>query len=338
MNPRTSAKAEAFAAALEGGPAVADPALAALVGLAERLTALPLRPAPDFSAALRSQLVDAAAAPTAPAASTATPTTTAGPSALPGTPGWLTGTAAQLATGALAVAVGVVGTGVGASRSLPGDALYGVKRAVERLQLAFADDAVDQADALAERVRTRLEEISALLEGLSLPLDPRTEALVQDTLDRLRADLDELTGLLLAQARAGSSKAMAALEEFSADARMRLSALAAALPAGALRDSAHAATGQVETAAEEAAEIVATTPPTSGPTTVPTSVPTTPPVTSSPTVPTTPPSSPPVVLPTDVPTDLPTGLPTELPTELPTSLPSPTGVPTLPLPGVSLPL
>ena len=330
MNPRTSAKAEAFAAALEGGSAAADPAVAALVGLAERLSSLPLRPAPDFSAALREQLVQSlgtsagAPATVAPAA--------AAPAATSALPAWVTGSTSQLLTGALAVAVGVVGTGVGASRSLPGDPLYPVKGAIERLQLAFADDPVDRADALAERVRERLDEVSALLEGLTLPLDLETERLVQDTLDQLRDDLDELTALLLDEARAGSGRALAALQEFTADARMRLSALASALPAGALQDSARSAVGVVDTVAEEAADIITTTPGTGSPSPAPTGSSSSPGSTTGPT-------TPPTQLPTQLPSDLPTQLPTQLPSNVVPSVPTPTDIPTLlPTPLPSLPV
>jgi hypothetical protein len=215
---RTNRRAEDFDRALtaEGGVHV-DPALRALVAVAGALATIPQRPAPAFREALRTQLMAEAAsiAASAPAASVAA---AAAPAASPvGTLAKvLAKPAMQVATGGLAAAVAVTGVGIGASRSLPGDALYGLKRAAENLQKRTAGGTLAEADSVLEHAGTRIDEVRALIERGGA--DALAE--VERTLDTLRAEIDEATAELLAQARAGSraayDKLTATLGELSA--------------------------------------------------------------------------------------------------------------------------
>jgi hypothetical protein len=196
---RPSRRAEDFDRALsaESG-AKLDPTTAALVAVAGALVALPQRPAPAFRDALRTRLMAEAAsmatAASAPAAAAA------GGSAARGLQHALSKPAMQVATGGLAAAVAITGVGVNTSRSLPGDALYGLKRAAERWQVGLAGGHAAEADALLEHAQTRLDEIRDLLANGSLR---RIEAEIA----ALQAELKSATDRLLAEAKAGSRDA-----------------------------------------------------------------------------------------------------------------------------------
>ena len=76
-------------------------------------------------------------------------------------PAWI-----HLATGTMAVAVGVAGLAVGASRALPGDALYGVKRGAEAVRADLAGMVGGQpalGRAHLSTARTRTGELQTLL-------------------------------------------------------------------------------------------------------------------------------------------------------------------------------
>jgi hypothetical protein len=69
---------------------------------------------------------------------------------------------AALAGGAAALTA-FAGVGVGASRSLPGDAFYGVKRATEHVQLATSFGRQAKGERHLQFARTRLSEVRALV-------------------------------------------------------------------------------------------------------------------------------------------------------------------------------
>lgn len=321
MTNRLNRRAEEFDRALTAeGPHV-DPAIAALVAVAGALAAVPQMRAP-FKDALRTQLMSEAATIAASGVPAAVGAATGGAGHVGSLAKVFAKPAMQVATGGLAVTVAAAGIGVGASRSLPGDALYGVKRVIENLQDGFAGGAVAEADSVLEHAQTRLDEVRALLDRDGAVGD------IEDTLDDLKAELDEATAQLLEHARAGSKAAYDTLKAQIAGIQAELSALREQLPADA-QDELDAAMGTVNTTLA----ILGTLPPPGG--IVPGGPTRTPDVTKSPDAPkTTPPTSPTQTTPPPPP---PTTLLPPPPTSVPPVEPSitvpplPTGTPTLPI-------
>lgn len=160
---RRSAKlAEEFAAALEGRGAASarrDPALSPLLSLAEGLQSVPLAPSADFRDALRRRLL---------AVATVAPVELPAPNPVERAKTWVEGWRVQKAMAAaaasMAAVVGLSAVGVGASRSLPGDALYGVKRSAEGVQLSLARNDVNRGKRHLQHAETRLDEIAQLVD------------------------------------------------------------------------------------------------------------------------------------------------------------------------------
>jgi hypothetical protein len=268
---RTSRGADSFDRALNADAATADPSMAKLVALASALAAVPVVAAPAFRDALRTRLM-AEAATALPAASVPAASV---PAATPsgGLRHVLSRPAMQVATGGLAATVAVTGVGVGASRSVPGDTLYGLKRTIERWQVGLAGDHTDEAAALLEHAQTRLDEVRALLDRGALEQ-------VSGALDALNAELKSATDRLLAAARDGSRAAYDELRAALARFETQLRALYGSLPAGA-RASASAAFATLNVAGARLAAFpappVSTRTPSPTTPTTPTAVVTTPP-------------------------------------------------------------
>ena len=310
---RTNRRAEEFERALSAdGAAQVDPAIMALVAVAGALAAVPQRAAPAFKETLRAQLMSeattmaAASTGASTAAAVSVPAATAPLKALTNV---LAKPAMQLATGGLATAVAVAGVGIGASRSLPGDALYGLKRTVERIQKSFAGGTIAEADAVLEHAGTRVDEVLGLLE--------RDASLgrVEATLNELKHEIDAATADLIEQARAGSAAARAALRATIDDLTARLMALRETLPPEALEEL-DAAMGTL-TSANAILVSLPPLPTTSpAPSKSPTKSPS--PTSTTPTSPTSPPPTgiePTITVPPPPPTTLPP-LPTVDPTAL----------------------
>jgi hypothetical protein len=166
---RQAKLAQEFAAALEGrGVASArrDPALAPLLSLAEGLQSMPLAPAADFRDSLRQRLLAVAAVDTAPVAP---------PSPVERARTWVEGWRVQramtLTAGSMAGVVVLAGVSVGASRSLPGDPLYGIKRSAEGVQLSLARNDVNRGKRHLQHAETRLHEVGDLV-GTDIAIGP----------------------------------------------------------------------------------------------------------------------------------------------------------------------
>lgn len=159
---RQAKLAEEFAAALEGrgvSSARRDPALAPLLSLAQGLETLPLAPAPEFRDALRRRLL---AVSTVPAVELPAPTTAE--RARTWVEGWRVQRVMAGAAASMAVVVGASAISVGASRSVPGDALYGLKRSAEGVQLSLARNDVNRGKRHLQHAETRLHEIAKLVD------------------------------------------------------------------------------------------------------------------------------------------------------------------------------
>jgi hypothetical protein len=350
---------EDFARLLDGDSSVREGSVGGLgdiaVALRELSRSIELpEPRPEFRSDLRQQLVAIATVQDVAATRVAGRRTpqTAARAATRGRRG-----IAALA-GGMAVVAAVAGVSVAASRSLPGNPFYDVKRAAESVQLFTARGQLDKGHRHLEFAATRLHEASSL---------PPTSSHLPSTLDAMDSQTRVGASDLIAVARSTHSAApLTELRTFTHSQYAGLQALIATAPP-ALRQREISSANLVAGIDQQAAALTATGPgsvigPGSGPGgglggllqgALPTpgsvvgSTPPRPgrgtgvappnPKGSHPAVPVPTKSGVPVPvpsLPVKIPTTLPTILP-PLPTKLPSILPTlPTTLPTLlpPLP------
>jgi hypothetical protein len=174
--------------------------------------------------------------------------------------------------GASTVLVLLLGMAVWMSNgSLPGQSLYGVKRASENVQLSMAGNDVAKGQAYLELAGTRVREAAKLLSQPSATaasggvtaggkrISPRTASLVGDTLTS--ADDDTVHGMqLLARAAVAqlSKDPLTKMTTWWPDQNTRVTEVRNRIPAGSLRTRAQASvlllqriatrTGQLSTA------------------------------------------------------------------------------------------
>lgn len=185
-------RAQAFDQALDRASTTGrlpnDEELAALVGMARALpdtlaAATPDGPRPEFRAALRERLLVAAAEQ--PAAPVTVRRRRAVAAVRPARRGLPRG--ARIGAGALALAlVGGVATAAASNNALPGDALYGLKRGIERVHLGLMQDDASRGQEQLAEAQTRLVELRHLLSG-SHAAEPETTDLARDTFADLQS-------------------------------------------------------------------------------------------------------------------------------------------------------
>lgn len=235
-------RAEEFARLLETNGRTDDPVTAPLLTVVDALTEVPATPGPrpEFRAALRQRLVAVAAV------QAANPTTertvervrAAGSS-------WKVQRRLVAVGAGAAVVTAVAGVGVGASRSVPGQPFYGVKRATENFQLATTFGTEDRGKRHLQFARERLSEVTSLA-GHSTTLgqmagdrdyagaavvDRATSKLITDTLRDM--DVETRSGandLFVAYRDSGSTEPLSALNTFTVRQYRELRALVGALP------------------------------------------------------------------------------------------------------------
>ncbi|HET6816598.1 MAG TPA: DUF5667 domain-containing protein [Mycobacteriales bacterium] len=236
----TKRRAEQFADLLEQHDRTDDPTLAPLVALSAALQSTPAieGPAPEFRTALRQRLVAVATV------QGVGETGSVGSRVRESASAWRVQRRLAVVAGGAAAVTAVAGVGIGASRALPGDAFYGLKRADEGVQLALARGDEAKGKKHLEFAQTRLSEVKALAaRGDALPAlvpgQPGAAALPQSgdsrIADTLRA-MDEqtragATDLFLAYQHSGSTEPLQALNEFTVKQYADLMALLPALPA-----------------------------------------------------------------------------------------------------------
>lgn len=115
--------------------------------------------------------------------------------------------AATVTAGVMATAVAATGVSVAATRSLPGDPFYGVKRTVEDARTALARGDGAQGRRHLESASARLRELREL--ALGRDLDDRAGRLSDADAARVRALLDDMD----ADTRAGARLLTAAARE-----------------------------------------------------------------------------------------------------------------------------
>ena len=132
---------------------------------------------------------------------------------------------------------GSFGLVAASAQAMPGDMLYPVKRATERVELMIRDGS-GEGRALLGHATTRLEEVEALLaEG-----DPDVEDLVSSTLGDFVEEANAGGALLLDAYRdGGGADDIDQLRTFTSESADRLQHLATALPQSTAGDFANAA-------------------------------------------------------------------------------------------------
>jgi hypothetical protein len=358
-------RAAEFAALLERPARTDDPALAPYVALAGALSAVPAPagPAPEFRDALRQRLMAVATVQGVgqPDQGAAARLREAGIT-------WNFQRRMAIVAGSAAAATAIAGVGIGASKSLPGDAFYGVKRATEDVQLALTTGQEAKGKRHLQFARTRLHEVESLV-GRNSALSDLTPGTVgaqgrltseakTSTIVSTLEDMDAETragaeDLLAVHQSTGSPEPLRALDSFTRDQFDDLRSVISALPVAAQPRAERSLSllAVVADRTRESAQAGTGTPsgngggPSNGQTGKP-SHSATPHRSASPrsgqssgsSSPGTTPATPGVPgVPTQVPTQVPTipSLPTVLPapTSLPTSLPALPDLPDLPLLG-----
>jgi hypothetical protein len=224
MNLTSNRRADEFNRLLESGAATDDPVAGPLLAVAEALSALPEAdgPRPEFRTALRQRLVAVATVQGVGA-----PAPSSVERARAATGSWrFRRRLTALAAGA-AVVTGISGVALGASRSLPGDPLYGMKRAAEAAQLATTGGTEARGKRHLEFARTRLAEVQQLAG------DGHAKVIV-DTLHDMDVETRDGANDLFASYRdSGSIEPLRALDTFTHEQYADLQALLPQLPAAA---------------------------------------------------------------------------------------------------------
>ena len=263
---RGGRRAELFNELLETAGRTDDPDVAPTLALATALRAMPTAaPArPEFRDALRQRLMAVAAVQgvgevaQSPAAKVRELGST-----------WRFQRRMAVVAGSAAAITAFTGVGLGASRSLPGDPFYGVKRASEDVQLAatFGDEAKGKRHL--EFARTRLGEVEALagrssaledfMPGAAGALGPLSAAAKSSTIVATLRDMDSETragsdALVEVALNTGSTEPLEALDEFTQEQFADLKAVLPALPQDA-RDRARASLALLSAVATRTVEV-----------------------------------------------------------------------------------
>jgi hypothetical protein len=247
MNPFGSPrKAEEFAAAVSGRVSTADPSVAALVAVVDRIRSTPTDPSPEFRLDLRGRLMTAAETELLPAQRRPRAPRTA-PARTP----------LRRRFGALAGAAVVAGSSVSlaaaSADSLPGELLYPVKRAAEDVELLVRSDLAAEGHLQLEHAATRLDEVDALTRSDELGSAENTlliSATLEDFTSQAREGADDLIATFEQQEETST---IDELNGFALNAAEQLRSLAGVVPAGAGPEFADAADAVVELAARTSA-------------------------------------------------------------------------------------
>jgi hypothetical protein len=224
-------RAEEFAAAVDGTGSIMSADLEQLVGVATALrthaneTALPR---PEFAADLRARLMAEAEQALAPSAPLVLPVRQRG------------ARERRLVAAASAVVLigGTASMAAAAQQALPGEALYPIKRGLERAEAGLSVSTAGKGRDLLHQANDRLDEVEGLLAGGSVISD----AQVPQTLEDFSAQAREGSGLLLTSYRDSQDPAaIDAVREFTSHGIAMLQDLARTAPPDAQEELAAAA-------------------------------------------------------------------------------------------------
>ncbi len=146
--------------------------------------------------------------------------------------------------------------------ALPGDTLYGVKRARENVALAFSGGGVDRGRTYLDQSVTRANEVlkvwtssinTAHPPTTAAEIPPRADDLMTQTLDDTDASLRDGSRLITSTAvRNGSSADLSALTTWAPGQIKLLSAISQAIPVGTLHQRAAEAATLVNSSLQRA--------------------------------------------------------------------------------------
>lgn len=226
--------------------------------LVSRLRQLPVGELPDerFRAELRSQLV--AIAPRIVAESAPVPApSTARPRRVPSRRLVLLHRPLLAVTGAAAVLVLLLSLAVWmANGALPGQSLYGIKRASENFQLSVTGSDTSKGQKYLRFAGSRASESSKLV-GAG-PASPHTASLVASTLRAADSDTRSGVRLLTGTAVSGvSADPLTKISNWLGPQRTRIAALAPKLPAGPARNQATASLALLQQVAVRVSQLKA---------------------------------------------------------------------------------
>jgi hypothetical protein len=242
---------EAFAAAVDGNApgardAGAHERVRELVGLATRVRETSVQTArPEFVADLRTQLMEAAA-DELPSVDESAPRESTGPHHRAPSQLRVRRRLTAAAT-AFVVAGGSFGLVAASAQSMPGEMLYPVKRATERVEIMLSEGA-GEGRALLDHAATRLAEVESLANGSN----PNADDLIAKTLVDFTDEANAGGGLLIdAYDKGGSQDDIDDVRSFTAESAERLENLANVMPhavATEYADAARAVSGLDSTA------------------------------------------------------------------------------------------
>ncbi len=203
-----------------------DARLEHLVGVAQSLRSaaeLPeiaalATPRADFTAALRAELMTQAPLILTPAATSLV---------LPTRQGGRRERRMVAAATAVVLLGGTASVAAAAQNALPGEALYPIKRAIERADVQFSGDTADQGADLLGHASSRLEEVSGLLASDGATSGPR----IAGTLADFDAEAREGADLLMAAYAADrDDQSIVTVRRFAAEGLSVIERLSAAAP------------------------------------------------------------------------------------------------------------
>ena len=255
MNPLgTRSRVEELARLLDGAVSGPGTLTAGHAALATRLRAVApsleaiVSPRAEFRAALRTRLVAVATVQAAADVPYAEPITR--PKALEAAVSWSQSRKAQrrigVTAGAMAGVIAFTGVGIAASRSLPGQPFYGLKRGAEDVQLQLTSGDQAKGTTHLEFAATRLREVKALAHGdgeLALGTSGSPQAAgtalggslqtkINDTLSAF--DSETASGRTLLESvyrKTGKPEPLRILKTFSSEQVSKLTDLLPSLPA-----------------------------------------------------------------------------------------------------------
>jgi hypothetical protein len=212
-------RAEEFARAVDGGAVPTAEELADLVGVVTSLRELPPpEPGREFVDDLRSRLMAEAATVLRPENAHL---------ALPTRPRGARERRLVAAASVLAVVGGTAGMATAAQGALPGEALYPVKRGIERAEAGLSLSSSAKGRALLDQARDRLEETRGLLVSDSPAAAPAVPATLEDFTSAAREGSDLLLGSFQ---ETRDPDAVATVRTFAAQSLATLTRLAATAP------------------------------------------------------------------------------------------------------------
>ena len=149
-------------------------------------------------------------------------------------------------------------------KALPGDALYGLKRASENVQLDFAGSDTEKAKLQLDFAGNRISEVQGLLSRAGVSgdgpqasgLSPHTASLIQSTLASADSDVKSASSLLTKQAvQKKSASPLNLLTAWAPKQLSRLQGIAASMPDPALRNRTETSADLVSAAVTHAAQL-----------------------------------------------------------------------------------